>query len=83
MFFSVYNMSVCTCMRAVLVTLKLVCALVFAASNLWCFKSHFCNADIQLIVHCATSEGSSGHMASPLLLVCMLSGSQLKLCSSQ
>ena len=75
-----YNI-VCVYMHPLLVKLGLVCMLIHtsaSASNLWCFKSHFHNSKAQLIVHCATLEGSAGHMVSSLL-VCMPYRSQSNL----
>ena len=44
-------------------SVRALCALMLAASSLWCFKSHFRNSDVQLIAHSASSGGSAGHMA--------------------
>ena len=82
LYFSVLHYYKCVYMYPLLVGIVcILITLVFDASNLWCFKSHFRNSDVQLIVSCATSEGSARHMASSLL-VCMLCGSQLNPCSS-
>ena len=45
-----YSMSVCTCIQywSHSASVHTLCALVLVASNLRCFKSHFCNSDIQL-----------------------------------
>ena len=45
-------------------SVRALCAVILAASILWCFRSHFCNSDVQLIAHSASSGGSAGHMAS-------------------
>ena len=63
-----------------------LCVLMLAASILWCFKSHFCNSDVQLIAHSASSGGSAGHMAlqdTPAATSCILCESQLNFRSPQ
>ena len=44
-------------------SVRALCALMLAASSLWCFRSHFRNSDVQLIAHSASSGGSAGNMA--------------------
>ena len=60
-----YYECVCTCMQywSHSASVRALCALMLAASILWCFKSHFRNTDVQLIAHSASSGGSAGHMA--------------------